>query len=77
MRMREGYDQMRNIMWAVLLPHQKSGVKSTPKNIMPLPWDKESEEVIDDDAVSENVLDVVKSWEIMDAILEKQKNKKS
>lgn len=30
---------MRNIMWAVLSPHQRKGTNLTPQKLMPFEWD--------------------------------------
>lgn len=54
----ERYEQMRNIMYACLAPHQKKGTRFTPQSLLKFPWEKEaSVGVIDLEALEQHVLE--------------------
>lgn len=42
--MREGWEQTRQIMWAMLTPYQKKGQTLKPEGILQLPWEKKAPE---------------------------------
>ena len=37
----ERWEQMRNIMWAVLSPYSKKGQELTPRKVFAFPWDSD------------------------------------
>jgi homoserine kinase len=68
-QMQLSWTQTRQIMWAVLTPHQKKGANLTPQKLMQFDWEKDNPDALGlgNDADAAAIAESIAMWEKLDS----------